>query len=155
MKIYHYHPITGELLSEGFADPSPLEAGVFLIPANATEFAPPKTKANEVAVFIDNKWQAKPDHPPPPTPEQLEAEAARQKAIALANIKVTVNGKEFDGHTEARANMGHAIMLAGITGQTSTEWKLADNTFATVTVADLQQALLLSLTKYGEIIGAV
>lgn len=77
------------------------------------------------------------------------------KASALANIKVTVNGKEFDGHTEARANMGHAIMLAGITSQTSTEWKLADNTFATVTVAELQQALLLSLTKYGEIIGVV
>ncbi|SCU94332.1 hypothetical protein CNECB9_5260030 [Cupriavidus necator] len=54
--IYHYEPATGEFVWEGSADPSPLEDGVWLIPAYATEVAPPTAAAREVAAFIDGAW---------------------------------------------------------------------------------------------------
>ena len=50
MKIYHYHPITKEYIGEGVADESPLEPGVFLIPAYATDI-PPKFKEGKATVF--------------------------------------------------------------------------------------------------------
>ncbi|BCL41004.1 TPA: hypothetical protein RCG82_000613 [Enterobacter roggenkampii] len=59
--LYHYHPETGELLGESPADPSPLEPEVWLIPAHATDLPPPKTKARQVAVFRDVRWQLAPD----------------------------------------------------------------------------------------------
>lgn len=59
--IYNYHPATGEFISTTSADPSPLEPGVFLIPACATEIAPPVVQDGHVAVFEDGAWLAKPD----------------------------------------------------------------------------------------------
>ena len=68
MKIYHYHPITGEYLGEGIADESPLEKGVFLIPANATGKKPPKHAEGKATVFKD-EW------------EHVEAEIVAEKDI--------------------------------------------------------------------------
>jgi hypothetical protein len=56
--IYHYHPLTGELLGAGEADVSPLEPDAFIIPAHATDIEPPAVSANEAAVFTAGAWQA-------------------------------------------------------------------------------------------------
>jgi hypothetical protein len=45
-----------------------------------------------------------------------------------------------------------AIQAAELLGQTSTEWKLADNTLYTVTVDELKQVLTLSIQRVGQII---
>ena len=42
MKTYHYHPGTGEYIYQDIADESPLEPGVFLLPAHATFVEPPQ-----------------------------------------------------------------------------------------------------------------
>lgn len=52
MKIYRFHPITKEYLGEGVADSSPLEPGVFIVPAFATADAPPKVPQGEAARFV-------------------------------------------------------------------------------------------------------
>jgi len=61
--IYHYDRDTGEYLFSDQADPSPLETDVWLIPAYATEIAPPvvNQSAREIAVFIVDAWKIKSD----------------------------------------------------------------------------------------------
>lgn len=56
MQIYHYHPQSGDLVGTGSADDSPLEPGMFLVPAHATTIEPPETATNQVAVFDGDKW---------------------------------------------------------------------------------------------------
>ena len=68
MKTYNYIADTGIFYSEVVADESPLEPGVFLIPAHATTVAPPQVTNPEIAVFKDGEWSVE-VLPPPPEPE--------------------------------------------------------------------------------------
>ncbi|HDR9165893.1 TPA: hypothetical protein QDB28_006374 [Burkholderia vietnamiensis] len=49
--IYHYDRDSGEYLGDGIADPSPLEPGVWHMPAHSTRRRPPKVTAGKAAVF--------------------------------------------------------------------------------------------------------
>ena len=62
MRIYNYDPITHEFLSEGAADESPLEPGVYLVPANATVTPVPTLKPGEVAIFDADNWRVVADY---------------------------------------------------------------------------------------------
>jgi hypothetical protein len=58
MKIYNYDPTTGELLNSEEAFESPLEPGVYLIPAHATESPPlPEVPSGKRQVFKNGAWQ--------------------------------------------------------------------------------------------------
>lgn len=59
--VYNFHPQTGEFINETSADESPLEPGVILVPAFATQVKPPKTASREVAIFADGSWHIKAD----------------------------------------------------------------------------------------------
>lgn len=98
MKTYNYAPDTGIFHSEGLADESPLEPGVFLIPAHATTIKPPKAVLPKVAVFKDGKWSVETLPPPPepepelaPEPEPLveltPAEKLAQSGLTVAELK--------------------------------------------------------------------
>lgn len=57
MKIFNYHPETLEFIGESLADESPLEPGVFLVPANAT-IKEPIGPVNGTSVrFINGDWE--------------------------------------------------------------------------------------------------
>lgn len=62
--IYNYHPTTGAYISSSVADLSPLEPDTCLIPAHATEIAPPAATPNTCAVFdaIAGAWSLVPDY---------------------------------------------------------------------------------------------
>lgn len=67
------------------------------------------------------------------------------KVESISNLTViTSTGKVFDGDEASQDRMVRAISIAGIVGQTTTNWKLADNTTVEVTLAELQEALALS-----------
>ncbi|MCU1718680.1 hypothetical protein [Pseudomonas sp. 5P_3.1_Bac2] len=55
--IYLAHPITGEYLGSAFADPDPLDAEHYLVPAHAYLDAPPTAAHNQVAVRTEQGWQ--------------------------------------------------------------------------------------------------
>lgn len=55
-QVYSFHPETREYMGPEVADESPLEPGVWLIPANATEIEPPVVPAGKAAVFGTDRW---------------------------------------------------------------------------------------------------
>ena len=62
-KIVYQCDYDGVFIGETIADESPLEPGVFLIPARSVEKKPPKLKANQAAVWDQSKskWTTQPD----------------------------------------------------------------------------------------------
>lgn len=61
MEIFNYSPVTGEFLGASEARPSPLEEGVFLIPAHATDIAPPAAQPHKKAVWMGSAWRMEDD----------------------------------------------------------------------------------------------
>ena len=59
--IYHYDE-QGRLRGQSVADESPLEPGVYLIPAMATNTAPPDTKENQACIFTGGNWKVVADY---------------------------------------------------------------------------------------------
>lgn len=66
--VYSWHPETGLYVGRGWADPSPLEPKVWLIPAHATLVAPPDIPDTHVARWSNGQWTLE-LKPPPPDPE--------------------------------------------------------------------------------------
>jgi len=56
MKIYNYHSKYKNFILESVADESPLEPGVFLIPAHATDIKPPICESNQIQIFNETCW---------------------------------------------------------------------------------------------------
>lgn len=92
---------------------------------------------------------------PEPTEEEKAAqaleEAKRYRAAQVAAITVVVDGMTFDGDETAQSRMARAITAAETAGMDSTVWVLADNTVATVTKAQLQQALTKAMLAMSEL----
>lgn len=92
---------------------------------------------------------------PEPTPEEAEAkrleEAKRVRAAKVEAITIEVDGMVFDGNEPAQSRMTRAIAAAETAGMTETVWVLADNTVATVTKAQLQQALAKAMLAMAEV----
>ncbi len=57
MNIYHYHPNTGSYLGNSLADESPLDPGVYLVPAHSTSVKPPISRDGKQSVWKNNKWE--------------------------------------------------------------------------------------------------
>lgn len=150
MDVYNYSPVNGEYLGTSKADESPLEPGVFLIPAHATTTEPPQRGEREVAVFSDGSWSIAPDWrgrqfwlpdgsehriaaigdepppgaldaPPPPTEAQVREQAKFQRAEQVAAITVTTQaGHTFDGDETSQTRMSRAIIALGAVGPSAT-----------------------------------
>ena len=75
---------------------------------------------------------------PPPPPDTTKYE--KEEKIKALQIEIT-SGAVFDGDEISQARMARAIQIAEITGQTSTEWKMADNSIMTITLDELKDAL--------------
>ena len=89
---------------------------------------------------------------PVPTPEQIIAEKkAQRQAIVDAITVITSTGKVFDGNEDAQSRMSRAIQAAQIASIPSTTWVLANNVPTTVTLAELQEALVLSMQAMGAV----
>lgn len=58
MKVYNYDK-NGEFINESIADESPLEPGVYLVPANSTTEPPPKQKEGSISIFENDSWTVK------------------------------------------------------------------------------------------------
>ena len=90
---------------------------------------------------------------PEPTEEEKAAaelaEAKRLRAAQVAAITVNVDGMLFNGDETSQDRMTRALRVAEITGMESTNWVLANDQVATVTVAQMKQALAKSMLTQG------
>ena len=72
---YSFHPATGVFLGVDFAQESPLEPGVFLLPAGATFVEPPQVPEGKQANWNGESWSvqdiASAPKPSEPEPEPL------------------------------------------------------------------------------------
>ena len=70
--------------------------------------------------------------------------AKKLRDAAVAAIKVTVNGKVFDGDEVAQGRISRAVAAAESAGVSAYQWKLADNSVVAVSLDELKQALALA-----------
>ena len=77
--------------------------------------------------------------------------AKKLRDAAVATIKVTVNGKAFDGDEVAQGRIARAVAAAESAGITTYQWKLADNSVAEVSLSELKQALALAFQAQSEL----
>lgn len=113
-------------------------------------------------VQIDGVWTQPWEVRPAPEHERQQR-AAQLQALQTATLKVkrasdvesirvtTTSGRVFDGDEVSQNRMARAVVALGVGGASSTRWKLADNTVATVTANELAEALLLAGAAQTEI----
>lgn len=111
------------------------------------QFASPAVFERIAAVASADSSMFPPDVSDPTatlSPAELAMQQAKKlRAEAVSNIVVTTaSGKRFDGNEDAQNRMSRAINGAN-EGET-TPWVLADNSIATVDVAELKEALRLA-----------
>ena len=70
--------------------------------------------------------------------------AKKLRDTAVAAIKVTLNGKVFDGDEVAQGRIARAVAAAESAAISTYQWKLADNSVAAVSLDELKQALALA-----------
>lgn len=119
-------------------------------------FGEPQTTEEWLALGVKYEVKTEPDPKPhEPTPEELAQQeldkAKAERAQAVRNIKVTVGEKVFDGDESAQSRMTRAIQVAEISGLTQTEWVLANNEVAVVTLEEMKEALSKAMLEMGKL----
>lgn len=81
---YSFHSETGVFIGVEFAQESPLEPGIFLLPAGATFVEPPQVSEGKQAVWGGESWSVQdipvspaPEPEPTPEPEPLTWDTTR------------------------------------------------------------------------------
>lgn len=84
---YSFHPETGVFIGIDFAYESPLEPGVFLLPARATFVEPLQVTEGKQAVWKGDAWEVQdipvPEPIPEPEPEPLTWDSIRDERNRL------------------------------------------------------------------------
>lgn len=102
----------------------------------------PNAPAHGLDKWVNGAWVA---HVP---------EESKQEKLSKITV-TTQSGITFDGNEAARTNIMGALKVAEITGQTSTNWKVANNDLVPVTIQDLEEALTLAMLAVGRTVGAI
>lgn len=120
------------------------ENGVIRLSDNA--YIPADLGNRDYTDFI--AWEAAGNEPlpiPPKSEEQLRAEWKKERAAAVAAIKVTTAaGNTFDGDEVSQARMARAILGLNSSVSETVTWVLADNRVIQATATELGEALALA-----------
>lgn len=116
---------------------------------------PPQANTYGVPDDVQVGWEKQADGsfaPHTPTAAEILAQKkAERQAIVDAITVTTSTGKVFDGDEYAQSRMSRAIQAAQIASIPTTTWVLSNNVPTTVTLAELQEALILSMQAMGAV----
>jgi hypothetical protein len=76
--------------------------------------------------------------------------AERTETLHTSTVEIA-SGKVFDSDEPAQTRMHRAIQVLELTGELTTMWKLADNTFAEVTLDEIKEAFVLAAKQQSDI----
>jgi hypothetical protein len=121
MNIYHYHPETKQFIASGVADQSPLEPGVWLIPAYATNVEPPEAQEGKTIHCLGGEWVYQDvvvevsEVPTPPTLAEIVSEKWNSIKAKRDSLRfdggVKVNGHWFKSNITAIAEYNSILHL--------------------------------------------
>ncbi|MEP9350558.1 DUF4376 domain-containing protein [Xanthobacter sp. KR7-225] len=139
--VYQCDP-DGVYVGEALARESPMEPGVWHLPAGCTEKAPPKLAEGERAMWTGKKWQvlkpAPAPEPAPPTEAELR-EHARLRRLKAEAAGVMVAGITYATDLESQARMVTALAFLDQSGGPGLTWK-SWHGYVVLTEAELRAA---------------
>lgn len=111
--VYGYHPDTGELAGETVADESPLEPGVYLIPACATDVEPPQAVDGKRTVWVGGEWvqldKSTEENPIQEEPNETVGQTvARYEAALDAHLDSVARSYRYDNRFTFALRAGYA-----------------------------------------------
>ena len=123
------------------------------IPFTATPDDPePHGRAIYASAIAGDFGQIAPYTPRVRTPHEIRDAKRAERANTVRALTVTTSsGKVFNADEESQNRMVRVLKVADLTGQTSCAWVLADDTVATITKAELEEALSLAVQAMGAI----
>ena len=142
MIAYSYDPITGLPGPRVQCDPSPLEEGVFLLPAFATFDEPPVPPPDKVVVRKGEAWVAEKVPEPEPTPEPVltpEDRVRQLTATVQAHLDAVAQSWGYDNvYTAATYAEEPAVKAFQDEGKALRAWRSRVWAAARQTLADVQ-----------------
>lgn len=126
--VYQLDP-AGYLVGEERAYESPLEPGVFPLPAGCIETAPPALAEGERARWAAGAWEIVPPEPEPPPEEDLpRTQEELLHALAMMRARQEAGGIEMSGQTfasdlVAAVSVDSAMAFITTAGRPTTRWK--------------------------------
>jgi hypothetical protein len=142
-KIVYQTNAAGVFVGAAEADESPLEPGVYLLPAGCIEVKPPATAGNDYAVWNGVEWQVKtppiPDRVIPPTLPDLKVTLSAQVDDVISAIYSRFT--RFTSEYELREAAARAFKAANYAG-TPDPWVTSFATPAGLTPAQATDLII-------------
>lgn len=101
MQIFHFDPANQEYLGCSMADESPLEPGVFLVPAYATEIVPPACGEGHRIVFDGAAWRVEAIQRPEPEPPTKHSEPTTPEVVSMRQARLALLNAGLLDHVNA------------------------------------------------------
>lgn len=111
----------GVYVGQVLADESPLESGVWLIPAGCVETPPPQVSEGQMAVWVSGAWTTMPipDEgnvtPPAPTPEEILAAERAAMRLSFAQLLIGLVTEAWITEAEGDAWLAGTLPFAVLT----------------------------------------
>ncbi|WP_186307053.1 DUF4376 domain-containing protein [Mesorhizobium amorphae] len=147
MKVYHFN--TNNKLLTGVADahPNPMREGEFLIPAFATDIAPPSLASNEAAKWETDHWTIVPIVMDPGTGDLEPVNLTRYAADVRWRLEVGGTGIVFENISiplatdrDSQVKAFAARYQADQDPQFTINWKCADGNWKALNATTIQAA---------------
>lgn len=140
--IYAIHPETGEYVSQALADPSPLEEGVWLVPALAYLDPPPDALPGWARIRQGDAWRQVEDHRGEVAYDTATRQPLTWAALGAlpAGYTLQAPGTEFDAWVDGEWQLDKAAQAAALMQRASQKKGLLLQ-YASSQIAILQDAV--------------